>query len=359
MKLKAILSIFLLTAIYNLSFCQVPIITQSDYFQLGGEYLRINKFDIELKSVSIGSSGTNITWDFSTIDFGHPSVIFDTISCILPNGTPFFNEPGVSYDLSNYCLRRDTETFSPGDDTYFYYRLENDSLNFIGDWADNGVSEKWFYSFSNLRTDLIFPFTYNDSHIDTFESSYNDMSGSGWHYQSGSTEVFVDGYGEIITPDGNTIYNTVRVKEVVNIVDSNVLFGVNNYINTSYYWYSTDEEGPILQFDMHPTLPNTINNAYYFKKIGQTASISEIPETPSFNIYPNPTSNTFSISIVDNSNDDFAISIYNYSGKLVKKKENVSANTVFTNNEDLSPGIYIIELSEKKMPIGRQKLVIQ
>ena len=120
---------------------------------------------------------------------------------------------GVSYDLSNYCLRRDTETFSPGDDTYFYYRLENDSLNFIGDWADNGVSEKWFYSFSNLRTDLIFPFTYNDSHIDTFESSYNDMSGSGWHYQSGSTEVFVDGYGEIITPDGNTIYNTVRVKE--------------------------------------------------------------------------------------------------------------------------------------------------
>ena len=359
MKLKALLSIFLLTAIYNLSFCQVPIITQSDYFQLGGEYLRINKNDTELNSVSIGSSGTIITWDFSTIDFGHPSVIFDTISCILPNGTPFFNEPGVNYDLSNYCLRRDTETFSPEDDTYFYYRLENDSLNFIGDWADNGVSEKWFYSFSNLRTDLIFPFTYNDSHIDTFESSFYDMSGSDWHYQSGSTEVFVDGYGEIITPDGNTIYNTVRVKEVVNIVDSNVLFGVNNYINTSYYWYSTDEEGPILQFDMHPNLPNTINRAYYFKKTVQTTSISEIPETPSFNIYPNPTSNTFSISIVDNSNDDFAISIYNYSGKLVKKKENVSANTVFTNNEDLSPGIYIIELSEKKMPIGRQKLVIQ
>ena len=359
MKLKALLSIFLLTAIYNLSFCQVPIITQSDYFQLGGEYLRINKNDTELNSVSIGSSGTIITWDFSTIDFGHPSVIFDTISCILPNGTPFFNEPGVNYDLSNYCLRRDTETFSPEDDTYFYYRLENDSLNFIGDWADNGVSEKWFYSFSNLRTDLIFPFTYNDSHIDTFESSFYDMSGSDWHYQSGSTEVFVDGYGEIITPDGNTIYNTVRVKEVVNIVDSNLLFGVNNYINTSYYWYSTDEEGPILQFDMHPNLPNTINRAYYFKKTVQTTSISEIPETPSFNIYPNPTSNTFSISTVDNSNDDFAISIYNYSEKLVKKKENVSANTVFTNNEDLSPGIYIIELSEKKMPIGRQKLVIQ
>jgi len=110
---------------------------------------------------------------------------------------------------------------------------------------------------------------------------------------------------------------------------------------------------------MHPTLPNTINNAYYFKKIGQTSSISEIPETPYFNIYPNPTSNSFSISIVGNSNDDFAISIYNYSGKLVKKKENILTNTVFTNNEDLAPGIYIVELSQKKMPIGRQKLVIQ
>jgi hypothetical protein len=359
MKMKSILTTFFVTAILSFSYCQIPIITQSDYYQLGGEYLRINKFDIELNSVSIGSSGTNITWDFSTVDFAHPSVMFDTISCVLPNGTPFFNEPGMNYNLSNYCLRKDTETFSPEDDTYFYYKLENDSLNLIGDWADNGISEKWFYSFSNLRTDLIFPFTYNDIHTDLFEAAFLDMSGSDWHYQSGSTEVTVDGYGEIITPDGNTIYNTVRVKEVVNIEDSNVLFGVNNYINTSYYWYSADEEGPILQLDMHPTLPNTINNAYYFKKIGQTSSISEIPETPYFNIYPNPTSNSFSISIVGNSNDDFAISIYNYSGKLVKKKENILTNTVFTNNEDLAPGIYIVELSEKKMPIGRQKLVIQ
>jgi hypothetical protein len=359
MKMKSILTTFIVTAILSFSYCQIPIITQSDYYQLGGEYLRINKFDIELNSVSIGSSGTNITWDFSTVDFAHPSVMFDTISCVLPNGTPFFNEPGMNYNLSNYCLRKDTETFSPEDDTYFYYKLENDSLNLIGDWADNGISEKWFYSFSNLRTDLIFPFTYNDIHTDLFEAAFLDMSGSDWHYQSGSTEVTVDGYGEIITPDGNTIYNTVRVKEVVNIEDSNVLFGVNNYINTSYYWYSADEEGPILQLDMHPTLPNTINNAYYFKKIGQTSSISEIPETPYFNIYPNPTSNSFSISIVGNSNDDFAISIYNYSGKLVKKKENILTNSVFTNSEDLAPGIYIVELSEKKMPIGRQKLVIQ
>ena len=120
--MKSILTTFFVTAILSFSYCQIPIITQSDYYQLGGEYLRINKFDIELNSVSIGSSGTNITWDFSTVDFGHPSVIFDTISCILPNGTPFFNEPGVNYRLSNYCLSRD-------DDTYLYYRLENDSLN--------------------------------------------------------------------------------------------------------------------------------------------------------------------------------------------------------------------------------------
>ena len=139
MKMKSILTTFIVTAILSFSYCQIPIITQSDYYQLGGEYLRINKFDIELNSVSIGSSGTNITWDFSTVDFAHPSVMFDTISCVLPNGTPFFNEPGMNYNLSNYCLRKDTETFSPEDDTYFYYKLENDSLNFIGDWADNNI----------------------------------------------------------------------------------------------------------------------------------------------------------------------------------------------------------------------------
>ena len=93
------------------------------------------------------------------------------------------------------------------------------------------------------------------------------MSGSDWHYLSGSTEVSIDGFGELITPDGDIIYNTVRVKEVINVLDSNLLFGVNNSINTSYYWYSSDEEGPILQFDMHPTLPSTIISGYYLKKI--------------------------------------------------------------------------------------------
>ena len=356
MKMKFILTSLFATLIISFSHSQAPIITQSEYYQLGGEYLRINKYDIELSSVSIGTSGSNVTWDFSTVNFDHPSVIFDTISCILPNGTPFFNEPGMSYNLSNHCLRRDTETFSPEDDTYFYYKLENDSLNFMGDWADNGVSDKWYYSFTDLRIDLIFPFTYNDSHTDVFEAVYFDMSGSDWHYQTGSTEVTVDGFGELITPDGNTIYNTVRVKEFVSIVDSNVLFGVNNYINTSYYWYSADEEGPVLQFDTHPTLPNTINNGYYFKKIGQTSSISEIP---SFNIYPNPTSNSFSISIVGNINQYHSISIYDYSGKLVKRKRNILNTTEFTNNEELSPGIYFVELSNKKTPIGMQKLVIQ
>ncbi len=56
--------------------------------------------------------------------------MFDTISCVLPNGTRFFSEPGMNYNLSNYCLRKDNETFSPEDDTYCNYKLENDSLNF-------------------------------------------------------------------------------------------------------------------------------------------------------------------------------------------------------------------------------------
>ena len=359
--MRFLLSSLPVLLIAGYSYSQAPVITQLDYYQLGGEYLRINKIDTELNSVSIGPSGSNVIWDFSTVDFDHPSVVFDTISCILPNGTPFFYEPGMNYDLSNYCLKQDTDTFAPWDDTYFYYRIENDSLNFIGDWADNGITEKWYYTFSDFRTDLIFPFTYSDTHTDLFEATYLDLSGGGtnWHYLSGSTEVTADGYGDLITPDGNTINNVVRVKEIITTVDSNAVSGVSDLQRTSYYWYSTDNEGPILQFDMHPELPDSVVNAYYLKKIDSVTSISELSEQTSINVYPNPTLNSFSIAIEGTTNVDLVISIYDYSGRLVKKKEYVGNTRAHTFSENLSSGIYFIELTNKNNLIDRRKLVVQ
>jgi len=359
MKIKFIVVLIFQISIFNVVLGQGPIITECSFYQLGGEYLRKKKFDIGLSSVSVGASGENICWDFSGVDFEHSSVIVDTIACILPNGTPFYDEPNVNYNISNLCLRSDTEIFELNDNTYSYYILENDSLNYVGDWADNGGSEKWYYSFSDLKTDLIFPFSYNDSHIDFFESSYLDLAGDGWHYQTGSVEVTIDGYGKLITPERDTILNTVRVKEVVTTVDSNFIYGIENFTNTSFYWYSTDEEGPILQFNMHPIQTSTIRSGYYLKKQEVPITTTENLEHVVFSIFPNPSSTSFKIRVEDGISEEMVISIYDSSGRLVKRIRNIRSTTLLLDKDNMSPGIYLVEISNNKKSIGRKKLLIQ
>lgn len=338
---------------------QGPIITQSSFYQLGGEYLRTEKFDIELTSVAVGASGADVTWDFSAVDFDHPSTIEDTLSCILPNGTPFYNEPSINYTTSNLCLRSDTDISSINDNTFFYYKLENDSLHFVGDWALNTGAEKWYYSFSDLRTDLIFPFSYNDSHTDLFQSSYLDVSGSDWHYQTGSIEVTVDGYGKLITPDGDTLLNTVRVKEIVTTVDSNFVSGINTFVSTKYYWYSDNQEGPTLQFNMHPNQANTIVNAYYLKRPAVSTSSTEYSAQTTFSVFPNPTSNAFNIVVEDGNTEELEVFIYNATGRLLKRMEHFRNTTLFVDEKNMPPGIYLVELRNSKRLLGRKRLVVQ
>lgn len=200
---------------------QAPTITQENYFQLGEQYIRLNKFDTELNAFTPGASGVDVVWDFSTMDFNHPSVSEDTITVMEPYFTPFFDEESINYNQSNFCLKTDTEPFDLVDNDYHYFLLQNDSLQFIGHWANNGGWEQWFYSFDDFRTELIFPMNFQDEFTDYFESSYNDLSGSDWHYQSGESTVVATGYGTFITPDNDTIENVLRVSTVIFTTDSN------------------------------------------------------------------------------------------------------------------------------------------
>lgn len=354
--MKIPVSLFLLITTHWV-FGQSPIIQPSNFYQLGNEYLKIVKIDTQLISVSPGLSGANVVWDFSELDFEHPSVYVDTVSCILPDNTPFFNHPSTNYDTSNFCLKTDSRTFLPSDNLYSYYLIQNDSLQFIGEWADNGGAEIWYYSFSDLRTDLIFPFTYNDIHLDSFRSSYLDFSGSGFHYNYGRIEVEADGYGTLITYE-DTIPNALRVKDVLYSIDSSYHFGITYSTRTIYSWYSENREGPILQIVMDTYLPNSIGNAVYFKSLEQPTVITELPDRIPLSVYPNPASNSFVIKFDQPVSHDNILSIYSASGKLIMRRKNSASSNFIIEHEHLTPGLYFIELSNSKTLLGTSKLVI-
>src|SRR5687767_2187422 len=83
------LGLLLLLPIYLQA--QSPVITRSNYFDIGDTALIYVKFDTSLLSLSVGDAGADVVWDFSNVDFNHPSVIVDTLLFISPVGTPFYS----------------------------------------------------------------------------------------------------------------------------------------------------------------------------------------------------------------------------------------------------------------------------
>jgi hypothetical protein len=86
--------------------------------------------------------------------------------------------------------------------------------------------------------------------------------------------------------------------------------------------------------------------------------INTIPNTViELNIFPNPASDIVFLSVDNKNNADLALNIYNEIGELVKS-ELLKQNQKKINTNDLSDGIYIIEIKSKE-GAGKQKLIIQ
>lgn len=337
---------------------QTPVITRTNYFNLNDKFLRIGKIDTGLNSIVVDTGGANVTWDYSSVDFAHPSVMYDTLTVVLPDSTPFFNLPSVNYDTSNLCLKIDTDPFSLEDETFIYYLADMNSVQFAGMWANNGGSERHEYHFTDLSTELVFPFTYNQIFIDSFESSYIDQSGSGMHYQHGSITVTADGYGTLINYEGDTIDNALRIKQEIAYIDSNDLFGTNDMYFLSYFWYSSDGMGPILQLQMDGGDPSVVMMAYYFKNLIYTSAPSLNSLQTQLSIYPNPAEDAFTVNVGNEPKTEYTLSIYSVTGKLMHQQRVTTVQTQFS-SERLSSGMYFVELVDENGSRRGTKLLVR
>lgn len=289
----------LFALVCNALSAQSPVLHRANYPEIGDNILLYHKFDFSLTTFSPGSSGPGVTWDFSAMDFNHPSVIVDTILGIDPVGTPFHPSTlSADYSLSNLCLLRNTEEYSPSDNDYNYYYVTDDSVSFIGHWANGGGSELWEDHCTDLIKELAFPFSYSDHFTDPYTRFYFDMSGSDDHHVSGTNNVSADGYGTLITPDGELLNDVLRIHSILSVRDSNALFGINEHTQHNYRWYSAARKGFILSFDMSRVDSSTIETADYQKQAG-SVGVENIADENSILVYPNPNQGQFQIRLPD------------------------------------------------------------
>lgn len=347
-------SIFLL--LLSCYFLQAqPVITSANNFQPGDSLLLYHKHDGSLSIFSVGASGANAVWDFSAMDFNHPSVIVDTLFYLQPAGTPFYPVTlSADYSFSNLCFLRKTDPFDTRNFDYNYYYADNDSLSFIGHWADNTGNDIWEDHCTDFIKEIAYPFAYTDNYTDSFERFYGDMSGSGGHYITGSRTVTADGYGTLMTPDGITLNNVLRVHIVEMNKDSNALFGVTLRTIHTYRWYSPFIKGFILSIEMDAANA-VILLADYQKQTNVAASVNEINSPFGFNIHPNPSNGVFTIH---SNKTILLVDIYNRIGQCVSHTNydllscNIDLNISF-----LPKGMYVVKATSAEKVITKKILI--
>ena len=91
-----------------------------------------------------------------------------------------------------------------------------------------------------------------------------------------------------------------------------------------------------------------------------TLDISESNlQNSEINIFPNPFKNSTTISFANGENIIFTLEIYDVFGQLVKKENNISGNSYTINSNDLSKGIYLLQLKSSDKIFLAKKIIVE
>lgn len=257
---------------------------------------------------SIGSPGANQTWDFSSYTLS-PAGNLDVVS---PPATPI----GASFPTANYGFTL-AGTYS------FYQYTPTEMIMLASQITTPGVGKDYT---PNPKTLMKFPFNYQDSYIETYQTVGNTPN---------SVTVTYDGYGTLITPN-KTYTNVIRVKE--------------DYSGTpDYEWYSLNPLMHIAVFD------GDVNMLYLLDAV--VNDVQDVNSNTSIVMYPNPTNDQVHISVNSSIENQIQVSLLNMIGQNVYSK-NENKNQFTLNIDHLPNGIYFMELKSGKM-VWKQKIVKQ
>ncbi|HKR03403.1 MAG TPA: T9SS type A sorting domain-containing protein [Bacteroidia bacterium] len=326
------------------SFCSLFVfgqntISRNNYFISGNSYPYVFLDNIEKDSVVV--SGNNAVWDFSN---SVQSSQFDTLYAIDPATTVFYNDPNVNYNISNLCLFEPLgQPFSYDDNLYSYYTSDPASIHFIGNWANNGIWEVWYYHLTDTEKYFAFPFSLNDNFQDSFSGSAIDLSGTGFHSLYGTRNVQADGFGTLILP--SMIYpNCLRLKSVRNVIDSS-MFGYNYQTRIFYTWFQLNTNGYILEVEADSIW---IGQSKYYYNNPLINGLNETKNDNSINIFPNPFTSAISISLQNKNVNHVTFIIRDLPGQSIFVKKENNLNNAYTKTIDvsfLSKGIYLLDIN--------------
>lgn len=371
------------TAIYCDSF-NIP---QNDP-SFNNEAAALFAFPPNYTSGPLFTTGSGQKWDISDITFD----VAGELIYISPNGTPFTGSAAFgTYAIDSvgpYWLYK-----------YAMYSIDSAGISVVGerllaknvsianithDSTDTMTLQMQDVFYSKPIRRLVCPATYSSSwqdHSSRILYGYLTIPSLNYHrepfevHTTYTQQDSVTGYGTMKLKNkyGDTVsINVLQVQYVNTRIDSAFISGI--YITPSVAGYTKLPAGqqitaPGYRYYMQGTPYPAVEFLYdssFTKSVEATMLLSNYWPTgintvnnSNFRVYPNPATNTISIS-VPQQNDDLKYDITNMTGQQVHSGLLVHGQTTYKIDiSNLSPGVYVVNVYGNNGGLGVKKLVVQ
>lgn len=277
---------------------------------------------------SAGPSGASQTWNFATYT-GTPSTPSNVVTV---GSTP----SGSSFPSANIAIN------TGGGAPYSYQKTSATAYQNYGNVASSGV----VMSYSNPEDYLRFPFTYLNTYIDPWATTF--VNAGYTFYRTGTTTITADGYGTLITAAG-TFTNVTRVHMVQDYQDS-AYFGtpyVITYLNDEYFWYVNGTHAALAAtFDFTSSAGSPVQGSFF---LGTAVGIDDINASLSnVNLFPNPATDHLTVDFTLTENKAVQVQVFNAIGQEMEISQYgdgmTGSNTIRLNVTDLPEGIYYAQI---------------
>ncbi len=337
MKSTLQLSLILVLSFFTISYAQITI-TQDDV----ASWLNIGNTlnahsDTTTQMIDIGTPGTQMTWDFSTI---HPDVNYD-IQVMNPSRTEF----DTTFTEANITSYYQDEISGLPYEHWFYYNLNPENLLLYGDIKRQPqVPDITETIYTPARIDYAFPMTYNNSWDQTLDGEvilWHDGLPTTIESATFDVSINVDSYGMITMPDGTT-ENALRIK-----YDTRKVIQREYSREITYVWLTASGRRFTVMTNDTTSSGGQITAEHISWEIpSNLTEVSSDPVVPkNYNLsqnYPNPFNPTTTINYQLPEESKVEIKIYNSIGKEVK--------TLISRNQ--SAGLHSINFDASALPSG-------
>lgn len=327
-------------------FCQFTM--NSSYNLVPGENYRMDMYN-EITSMNPGPSGSNVSWDFSTIS-GGTYIAGEPSFCIDPAGTPYVDS--TSLVGSNLCIRGEG-TSDEGPFVYYAMTNSNQSMLGLGNTVGGAVS---FANYDDPLIGIEFPCSYGTNISDTYKYRlYNSTAGMYMMKDSGYVMMTVDAWGSITTPEAHydnviRLVTTTTSYMYMNFGAGWVHTGTN--VDIHYSWMA--ENLKINVFSITEFVTAGGYSVTYLVDHNFPLGIDEA-EKIAFDIYPNPATSIIHFQCGE------AIQqyrVYCINGRLIEDGNlSVGSREYYLPVSHYPPGTYILEALFEQGSVARKCFV--